>query len=313
MALSSVRSAFHSLAAGSVAALAVPGGVAAQAVNDPIVVTGERFKQAEIAADQASRITFRPPVDTPLARHYAPLCIKTFGIDPAYGEIFVERILRSANALGLPIGKKGCRANTWIGFSKDSAAELAALRKSESSLFSQFKSFEADRIFQGSGAAQLLHATEVRSADGRPIPIVRFNLSGKTNRGDNRTIEGRYNAQSQTGRLTTTIRNDINGTLLIFDRDRADGRTVRQLADYATMRILAPVQDFAEFKGSAAPTILHLFATGAEPPVGLMPFDWAYLAAYYKLDRGARATAVHDAVRRASLDGVGPKLEEAAE
>ncbi len=57
-------------------------------------------------------------------------------------------------------------------------------------------------------------------------------------------------------------------------------------------------------------SILHLFAAGAEPPEGLTEFDWAYLSAFYKLDRGAKVSAVHDGTKRSVLDGTGQKLLE---
>jgi hypothetical protein len=99
---------------------------------------------------------------------------------------------------------------------------------------------------------------------------------------------------------------------VVFDSARANGKTVQQLADYATFRILAPVQDYAEAPERGMPTILTLFTPGGDPPGGLTEFDWAYLSAYYKLDRGAKASAVHDAAKQAVLDGTGQKLREAA-
>ncbi|MFM5884961.1 MAG: hypothetical protein ACKOQ3_06495, partial [Novosphingobium sp.] len=62
----------------------------------------------------------------------------------------------------------------------------------------------------------------------------------------------------------------------------------------------------------ALPTILTLFTPGGDPPAGLTEFDWAYLSAYYKLDRGAKASAVHDAVRQSMLNGQGQTLSEKA-
>jgi hypothetical protein len=53
-----------------------------------------------------------------------------------------------------------------------------------------------------------------------------------------------------------------------------------------------------------------LFAEGADQPEGLTEFDWAYLSAYYKLDRGAKLPAVHDATKRTILDGTGQRLLE---
>lgn len=127
-----------------------------------------------------------------------------------------------------------------------------------------------------------------------------------------RKVEVATNSQFSSGRLQSLIRSDINGTIVVFDRDRANGRTVQQLADYATFRVLAPVQDYATVPPDALPSILMLFADGADAPDGLTEFDWAYLVAYYKLDRGAKVSAVHDATKQTVLDGTGQRLQEKA-
>lgn len=287
--------------------------LAAQPSSDEagaIVVTGKRAEQAEVAANQAKDITPRPAGDVPLARRYAPICVRLFGIDPNFGEVIAERIYANIETLALPHGKPACQPNVWIGFIKNSEAEVKALRKREPAMFSDMKQFEIDRIFAGSGAVQVWHSTEIRSSDGRPIPIVKLQV-GTGNMV--REVETGYNAQYQAGRLSSPIRNDINGTIVLFDRDRANGKTVQQLADYATFRILAPVQDYAAPPERAMPTILTLFTPGAEAPDGLTEFDWAFLSAFYKLDRGARAANVHDSVKQAVLDGKGQTLKERSE
>ena len=275
-----------------------------------IVVIGNRAEQAEIAANQAAAITLRPPIDTPMPRRYAPICVKLFGIDPAYGELLKVRVNQNALALGLKVDRPGCTPNVWIGFTRNSKVQVEGLRKQQPGLFGELKPYEIARILGGSGAAQVWHAAETRSVDGRPIPIVQLNLPGNNVSG--RPIETGYNSQYGGGRLNSPIRSDINGTIVVFDRDRANGRSVQQLADYATFRILAPVQDFATVPPGAMPSILMLFTDGADAPDGLTQFDWAYLTAYYKLDRGAKASAVHDATKRAMLDGTGTKLREKA-
>lgn len=285
-------------------ALAWATPVSAQADTDeqtPIIVTGERAEQAERAADQARAITLRPSADNPLPRRYAPLCLKLFGIDAAYGEAIADHIRDNARKLGLTVGGAECQPNAWIGFVRDSRAAVERLRQERPELFSSLKSFEIDRIFRGSGKAQLWNATEVRNRDGRSIPVF---VDGQTG------AEYRSNSLYQTGRLTSPVRSDINGTILLFDSGQADGRSVRQLADYATFRILAPVQDFGQTPQGGMASILTLFAEDSAPPDGLTDFDWAYLAAYYRLGRGAKASAVHDAVKRTILDGSGEKLRE---
>ena len=275
--------------------------------QDSIVVTGNREKQAEIAAKQAKSVTLKPLGDDPLPRHYAPLCVKLFGIDSAYGEVIGERIMQNARSLKLPIGKTGCSPNVWIGFTRNSKAEVEKLRTQLPDMFGTLSKVDVERIFRGSGAAQAWHSTEKRSADGRPMPVVEISLPNSP-----RKVETQVNQQYQSGRLVSPIRTDINGSIVVFDTVRANGRTVQQLADYATMRILAPVQDFDKAPEGGAPTILQLFAEGAAPVDGLTEFDWAYLSAFYKLDRGAKASAVHDATRKAMLDGTGQRLREKA-
>lgn len=289
----------------TVATAAVAQGKARDSTADSgsIVVVGNRAEQAEAAADQAKVITLRPSDDFPMARRYAPICVKLLGIGAAYGDLIAERIRQNAKVLGRPVGGARRQVNVWIGFFRNSRDEVERLRKDDPAFFETLKSFEIDRIFAGSGAAQVWHATEIRSVDGRPIPIVIMEFNGQKK-------EVAYNAQYAGGRLISPVRNDINGTIVIFDRDRANGKTVQQLADYATFRILAPVQDFAEVPAAAMPSILHLFAAGAEPPDGLTEFDWAYLAAFYKLDRGAKVSAIHDGTKRSMLDGTGQKLRE---
>lgn len=291
------------LLVGECALLAQADAVSATNEEATIVVTGNREKQAKAAAEQAKSITLRPSGDAPLAHHYAAICVSTFGISPDFGAVLAQRVMSNVKLLGLPVGGPGCQPNVWIGFAINSKQQVAALRKSHPELFAELKQFEVDRIFGGSGAAQVWHSTERRSVDGRPLATT--------------TINGRQvqsNSQYQTGRLVSPIRVDINGSLVVFDSNRVAGRSLQQLADYATMRILAPVQDIAEVEQGTVPSILALFANGGVPPPdGLTEFDWAYLAAYNRLDRGAKVAKIHDATEKAMLDGTATGLVQQSE
>ena len=284
--------------AGESVLLAQTDAVTAPSEEAAIVVTGNREKQAQAAAEQAKSITLRPAGDVPLARHYAPICVTTFGISPDFGAVLAQRVMNNVKLLGLPVGGQDCQPNVWIGFATDSKQQVAELRKSHPEFFAELKQFEVDRIFGGSGAAQVWHSTERRNVDGRPFSTI--------------TVNGREvqaNSQYQGGRLVSPIRVDINGSLVIFDSNRVTGLTLQQLADYATVRILAPVQDIAKAEEGTVPTILALFAKGdVAPPDGLTEFDWAYLSAYYRLDRGAKVAKIHDATERAMLDGTATGL-----
>ena len=81
-------------------------------------------------------------------------------------------------------------------------------------------------------------------------------------------------------KLYLTIRQDITQTVVLFDREGVKGKSIIQLADYATMRSFARTRPA---EGDAAlDTILALFDPDHEPPPQLTPFDQAYLRSVYK-------------------------------
>lgn len=275
---------------------------AADPVQEPIVVTGERAEQAKAAGKQGQAITQRPLEDYPLARRYAPLCVYTFGINREAGEVLTERINANARVLEVQIGGKGCKPNAWIGFARNSKSAVAQLRKTQPEMFGTLQKTEIDRIFAGSGGAQVWHTTEQRTIDGRALTNLQL--------GDT-TVKS--TSLYQPGRLGSPIRSDILGSIVIFDAARVGGKSLLQLADYAAFRVLAPVQDLPDGGDDDVPSILALFAEkGGTLPDALTEFDWAYLWSFYRLDRGAKALAVHDAVRQAMLSGKATGLAEAA-
>lgn len=268
-----------------------------------IVVTGNRAIQAEITGDLAKSITLRPPVDQPLPKYYDPVCVKIFGMDPEFAEVLAERITSNLNTLKLLVGNKGCQPNSWVGFVPDSQEAVAKLRKDEPAMFAELHPYEIDRIFAGAKAAQAWHALEAKGVDGKPFRYATIEINGVE-----RTVK--VNSQWQAGRTISTIRVDMIGAIVLFDSKLSAGHTIRQLADYATFRLLAPVRDTSAAGPDEPQSILSLFSEGGPPPSGLTEFDWAYLSAFYKLSEGAGSAKIHDAAKRAFLDGTGQKLAE---
>src|SRR5690606_21420886 len=86
-------------------------------------------------------------------------------------------------------------------------------------------------------------------------------------------------AQAAHSRITFPTREDIVSVMVLFDREQVKGKTLLQLADYATMRGLAATR---ETKGQpAAQTILSLFDGEGPKPERLTVFDVAYLTRLY--------------------------------
>jgi hypothetical protein len=268
-----------------------------------IVVSGNRLEQAEKTADLAKAITLRPPKDQPLPRHYQPICVELFGLPKEFAEIIAERIRSNMKTLDLSVGGKNCQANAWVGFVSNSYDSVAALRRTNPEMFGLLHDYEIDRVLAGSKAAQAWHALEAKGVDGRPFNYATIEINGVQ-----KSI--RVNKQFQTGRLVSTTRVDMIGSIVLFDNKLAAGKTVRQLADYATFRLLAPVKDLGDDQDM--PSILALFSANTAPVAGLTEFDWSYLKAYYGLSRGAKVVAVHDAAKATFLRGKGQDLLQKA-
>ncbi len=274
--------------------------------KDPIVVTGNRAEEAEVTADLAKAITWRPSQSKPLPKHYDPVCIKIFGLDADYADVMAERMRDNIRGLNLRLANENCSPNIWVGFVPNSHSEVTRLRKVDPAMFGDLKDFEIDRILAGSKASQAWFVREDRGIDGKPLKK-RTIMIGGTSEFDGVEVTVSANDAWNAGRIVSTIRVDMLGSIVLFDSKLAAGKSIRQLADYATLRSLAPVKDLPNEDANPV-TILTLFAENAIPPAGLTEFDWTYLAGYYKLGEHAGVEAVHDAAKRAFLDGLGDKM-----
>lgn len=273
-------------------------GALAQSANDPIIVDGDRAEEAELTADVAKSITLRQPAGKPLPRHYDPICIKVFGLDTDYSEVLADRMRENMRALNLVLLGDGCSPTIWVGFVSDSHAAVTKLRTEDPEMFGDLRDYEIDRVLAGSKASQAWFAREDKGRGGRAF--------------DQAAIGGRpvrVNREWHISRITGSIRVDMIGSIVLFDRKLSAGRTIRQLADYATFRALAPVKELVD-EADNPQSILTLFADGSSPAAGLTEFDWSYLSGFYKLSEYAEARSMHDAAKRAFLDGSGQKKSE---
>lgn len=271
-------------------------------VTDAIVVEGQREQQAEQAANLARAITPSTPHGKPLARHYVPICVKVFGVPDRFAAAMTERIASNIRSLKLRVAPAGCQPNAWVGLLKNSRAQVQALRKREPAMFISLKKHEIDRIFADGAAVQAWHATEVRGLDGRPIDIMQVEVRPGVK------IEVERNQQFKASRLGSTIRVDLTGSIVLFDRQLARDKTLQQLADYATMRLLANTRDGAATETGVA-TILSLFAPNGAAPAEWTEFDRAYLRGVYRMRPDQDHRGVHDAAKSAFLRGLGAEPE----
>jgi hypothetical protein len=244
-----------------------------EASEDSIVVTGDRerptsrevSRQARDISDITSDI-----YDKPLARIEDRLCPGIIGLKQDYAAFMIDRIRWNAERLEMWMADDtACDPNLIIAFVDDGKAELARLHENQPWLFDTLTIPERERLLATEGPVRVWTTAQVRTRDGMPIQR-RESL-------DAPPVVSMWMAHSK---LYLTIREDITQVVVLFDRERVRGKTLIQLADYATMRSFARTRPA---EGDAPlDTILALFDPADEPPNGLTEFDQAYLRSIYE-------------------------------
>ncbi|WP_037499775.1 hypothetical protein [Sphingomonas jaspsi] len=279
----------------SIAPLAICLAMPAYAQADPepdssnaITVEGKRQTIDRQVKEMAKSIGERPRAGKPLAKFYGELCMAVYGLRRDVALDFIDRVNANAQQLGIKVGGKGCTVNSFVGFARDSRSALGELKRSHSWLFDQLYRYEQKRIGLGSGAVQAWHITEEVGENGRAMGVGR----------DDAMREFKVNTGYRATRQGQAIRIELSGSIVLIDNRVVPGKTVQQLADYASMRIFASIRDLDEAPAGSVDTILSLFADDAPPP-GLTTFDRAYLNGLYRLPESAQSGAIGDATRAA--------------
>lgn len=238
-----------------------------------IVVTGQReeptrsevSRQARDISDITSDI-----YDRPLARIEDRLCPGVIGLRQDAAELMIDRIRWHAERFDVrQADEDGCAPNLIIAFVEDGKAQIAELQDKQPWLFQSMTIPERKRLLEEDGPVRVWTTALTRTRDGMPIER-RESL-------DAPPVVSMWMAHSK---IYLTIREDITQVVVLFDRAGVRGKTVIQLADYATMRSFARTRP-AEGDAPLG-TILALFDPGHAPPDGLTEFDHAYLRSLYR-------------------------------
>jgi len=256
--------------------LLAPTALAAQGAPAPpdsaIVVTAKgQSLNPEVVTRQARGVTRETDLrDEPLPRFDDFACPGAIGLSTEFAQELVGRIRQIAGDLHVPLAPNGnCHANVIVAFVEDGRADMAAIQKKTNLLSDVLDVQERKELLDEPGPTRVLSVVERRMQNGAAVPR-RRNLTDIPSA----TMEG---GQSL---ISTATERHITQVIVLIDRAQAAGKTVRQLADYAVMRVFARTRDA---KGAGAPvSILGLFDGGASPPEGMTAFDRAYLAALYE-------------------------------
>ncbi len=226
--------------------------------------SGEVNRQARDISDVTNNL-----YDRPLARIEDRLCPGVIGLRTEAAQLMVDRIRWNAERLDMWLAPEdGCAPNLIIAFVEDGRAQIAELAERQPWLFQALTRDERERLMAEDGPVRVWTTAQQRTRDGMPIAR-RESL-------DDPPVVQMWMAHSK---IYLTVREDITQVLVLFDRTGVRGKTVIQLADYATMRSFARTRPASA--GATLDTILALFDGAQEPPGGLTDFDQAYLRSVY--------------------------------
>lgn len=269
------------------ALLTAPDTVGAQHAVEPppIVVEAERTPDERALSALARELAGHPRDRRPLARFEQPLCLMVASSDAELGREVAERIIENARAAKVPVRGKGCKPNALLAFSDDAQGQLRDIRKSGRRLFAGLSAREMDAAMGARDPVYVFQASRETSATG---PGIVASPEAKGSDG----IPGPVNQVFSMGRLKRETREDMLAVLVVIDNAAIEGLSQLQIADYASLRLLAPTGEVDMAEAATPRTIMTLFASPERAPPAMTRFDRAYLTSLYRMPAGAFASEV---------------------
>jgi hypothetical protein len=283
--------------AGLLALVAMLAAQAAPQEGEPpsIVVEDERPRTEQELTELARDLADNPRPDRPLARFEKPLCLMVAASDTALGQEVAARIVENAKAARVKVRGSGCSANALVLIADDARQQLQAVRSSGRRLFAGLSAREIDAAMGARDPVYVFQASQAVAASGQAM----FQPQPD---------QAPTNYVTAMGRLSRLTREDMLSALVVIDRGAVAGLSPVQIADYASLRLLAPTGEVDVAEAGGPRTIMTLFAAPASAPAAMTRFDRAYLAALYRMPPGSFSkevlrAAVLEAARGAAEEG----------
>lgn len=255
----------------------------------PLVLAAAALAAAPAAAEApasgsetavlARTVAGQPDARRPLARLHGPLCLVVAATDQDFARTVAKRIVANARAAGIRTRQAGCTANALVNFTDDPRAQMQAVRDDGRKLFRRMSEKEIDAALAVRDPAYVFQAVE---------QTPHFGIHDGWPAGGGWTTENSFLRAPE----------NMLSTMVVVDSGAIAGLSTVQLADYATLRLLAPTGEIAQDDPAAPRTILSLFAAPDAAPQELTRFDRTYLRTLYKLPRTAFAEEVLSEVAR---------------
>ena len=205
--------------------------------------------------------------DVEIGRFEDPLCPRVVGLPDNLRDQVLFRIAEVAQAANIPVNAKTCEANLLIIVVDDKKALIEGMRHKKEAYLYGLGSDTISSLENAKRPVAAWQVTDVVGADGMPL------------RTDGDGFPRLFTTMPPSRVIQNTRRRVLGGVIVLEHRGLV-GVSTRQLADYALLRLLTPLNT----RERAAPngSVLSLFNDGVQPaeaPQSLTWWDLAYLKA----------------------------------
>ncbi|MCL6683763.1 hypothetical protein [Sphingomonas alba] len=261
--------------------------------DESVVVTGQRKQIA-----QALKKLIEQSDSEQFARFEDELCPIVIGMPRDWTASLTRMIRENVIAVGGKAGKPGCTFNAAIIFIDQPLELVKAFAEEEPGYFSMTPK-ELAKFTAVQRPVTSWHVTDMRGRDGQELGQMGM-LGGMP-------ADARINRNAAASRLYTNVREDMLVGFVVIDRQQTVGKSLRQLADLATMHIMLDVrQDASELDPGSILSLFEARADNSPAPDRLSQFDRGALRGFYtqrENNRSARQQAEN--IARAIEKGAG--------
>lgn len=266
--------------------------VQAPAVGDrsEIVVHGVRDPKGA-ATDYIDKL-LPNAFDVQLGRFEEPLCAAAVGLPDKLRNEVLSRIRRVATAAGVPLAGERCTTNLLLVVVDDKAALIDGMRRQKQSYLYGLGAAKVRQLSHAPGPVASWQISDVIGADGMPLRVD----------GDGFP---RLFTTAPPSRLVNTTRKRLLGAVIVVEQKGLLGVDTRQLADFALMRALTPIEP--RERPAPGSSILSLFDGGLSPtdaPQSVTAWDLAFLKALSATRSDIVANLQRDEIRNRMLQEV---------
>lgn len=197
-----------------------------------------------------------------LARFVDPVCPLVLGLPERFRAPIDERFRIVAGASSVRLARGKCRPNLMIVFADNADALIETMRKRRNAAFADLDEGALRDAFK----AGPIHAWR--------LVVTRDDMGNVATGDEDPDFPTIFESETQAVTINSVI---------VMDKRAAQGKSVRQIADYAVMRTLVGARP--PDKGSiAAASILSLFDPAvAPPPAEITDMDLGLLSGLYRL------------------------------